>query len=237
MKRVFCLNKQMKIRRGSMLTEGAVFLPVYIIAVVTLIYLVRICWTDVLVFSTVENQVREASVGVNLNMFQETRSALNSAGADGSRLKIYSIPSDVSAKLPVSIRKNIVLENELVYRQWTGMSIDGEAFGYDRMEIDETGNTVYVFPRSGGRYHGRTCRYVNSYDVESVLSQEIKTKYSRCPLCTDGSEHIGNTVYIFQYGRSYHNADCDSVDKYVIEIDKADAVIKGYSECSVCGGR
>jgi hypothetical protein len=221
---------------------------------VTLIYLVRICWTDVLVFSTVENQVREASVGVNLNMFQEMRSSLNSAGADGSRLKIYSIPSDVSAegmdslenvyfsydtaiKLPVSIRKNIVLENELVYRQWTGMSIDGEAFGYDRMEIDETGNTVYVFPRSGGRYHGRTCRYVNSYAVETVLSQEIKTKYSRCPLCTDGSEHIGNTVYIFQYGRSYHNADCDSVDKYVIEIDKADAVIKGYSECSVCGGR
>ena len=45
-------------KRGSIITEAAVMLPVYIIAVVTLVYIVRVCHTDIIVFSAVENEVQ-----------------------------------------------------------------------------------------------------------------------------------------------------------------------------------
>ena len=105
------------------------------------------------------------------------------------------------------------------------------------MALDEDGNVVCIFPRAGGRYHGTGCRYVNSYAAETVLDASVKKKYKSCPLCTSGSEAAGSTVYVFRYGGSYHSAGCDSVDKYVIDMDRADALIKNYSPCSVCGGK
>ena len=76
-----------------------------------------------------------------------------------------------------------------------------------------------------------------SKSVQDLTLKSVKKKYKPCPLCTNGSEAAGSTVYVFRYGGSYHNAGCDSVDKYVIDMDRADAVIKNYSPCSVCGGK
>lgn len=240
-------------KRGSIITEAAVMLPVYIIAVVTLIYITRICNTDIIVFSAVENQVRETSAQQLSLIYTETGKDIENAGLDSSGFSIYVVPDLLSGSsidslqrvyfeyethiaVPAAFKESASVKNVLLMRTWTGYEIEGDAFGFDKMSEDENGSPVCVFPRSGGRYHDEDCRYVNSYAVEKTLDADIRRKYKPCPLCTEGDEQNGDTVYIFRYGSSYHNSECSSVDKYVIEMDKADAVIKDYTACSVCGG-
>lgn len=254
---MICIGIKTQEKRGSIITEAAVMLPMFIIAVVTLIYIVRICHTDIIVFSTVENEVREASAQMTAPLLPGAGNAAGTAGLDRSRLdiswlptgiadaydgidRLYKISFDYDTKIavPAAFVKNAAVSNAIVVRNWSGKEISGAApFGFERMAADEDGNVVCVFPRAGGRYHGTGCRYVNSYAVETTLDSEIRKKYKPCPLCADGNESSGSTVYIFRYGGSYHNSGCDSVDKYVIDMDRADAVIKNYSPCSVCGGK
>ncbi len=251
--------KRLRKKRGSIITEAAIMLPVYIIAVVTLVYITRVCHADIIIFSTLENELREASAQQTAPFFTGAGSAVGSSGLDRSRFDISWMPGgiagaghydgidslykvtfkyDTKIALPAAFRDSIVVNNVLMIRNWSGKEISGAGpFGFERMAVDENGNLVCIFPRAGGRYHGTGCRYVNSYAVEVTLDAEIRKKYKPCPLCADGSEHAGSTVYIFRYGGSYHNSGCDSVDKYVIDMDRADAVIKNYSPCSVCGGK
>lgn len=244
-------------KRGSIITEAAIMLPVYIIAVVTFIYITRVCHTDIIIFSTVENEVRESSAQSFAPLFPGIGEAVDASGLDRRNFDISWIPSgimdgseeidslykvtfkyDTKIAMPAVFKRNVVISNAIVVRNWKGKEISGaEAFGFSRMASDESGNIVCVFPRAGGRYHGTDCRYVNSYAAEATLDAEIRKKYKPCPLCSDGNEATGSTVYIFRYGGSYHNSGCNSVDKYVIDMDRADAVIKNYSPCSVCGGK
>ena len=244
-------------KRGSIITESAVMLPVYIIAVVTLVYIVRICHTDIIVFSAAENEVRKACAQATAPVFPEAGQAAAAAGLEKSRFDVSWMPGgiaggydgidslykisfkyDTKIAVPAAFRDSIAIDNVIMARNWKGKEITGaDPFGFDRMALDEDGNVVCIFPRAGGRYHGTGCRYVNSYATETVLDASVKKKYKPCPLCTSGSEAAGSTVYVFRYGGSYHNAGCDSVDKYVIDLDRADAVIKNYSPCSVCGGK
>lgn len=243
-------------KAGSIITEAAVMLPVYIIAVVTFVYITRVCHTDIIAFSVMENEIRGSSAMLTLPLCPGAGAAVGAAGLDSGRFDVSFMPGgiaggydgidqlykisfkyDTRIAAPAAFRKNIVINNTIMARNWSGREIKGaDPFGFERMALDEAGNVVCVFPRAGGRYHGTGCRYVNSYAVETTLDSEIKNKYKPCPLCSDGKESYGSTVYIFRYGGSYHNAGCDSVDKYVIDMDRADAVIKNYSPCSVCGG-
>lgn len=242
-----------KSRKGSAVTEAAMLLPVYIMAVVTLICLIKICWVDVIFFSAAENRIREASVQEISAICSSIKADAEKAGLNKDGADAYSLPGadagygidsleniyfsyDTKVGLPAPFGGKSSVKNMLVSRKWTGRLISGEAFGFERMEIDEDGTLVSVFPRAGGKYHGTGCRYVNSYAQEKILNDEIRAKYKACPRCTDGNEKNGKKVYIFKYGGAYHNADCDSVEKYVIEMDKADALLKNYTPCSVCGG-
>ena len=40
----------------------------------------------------------------------------------------------------------------------------------------------------------------------------------------------------FHSGEVYHRGDCPSVDKYYEKIQKREAISRGYSACSICGG-
>ncbi|MDD7408207.1 MAG: hypothetical protein SOV71_01870 [Anaerovoracaceae bacterium] len=243
-------------KRGSMITEAAIVFPIYIIAVVTLCWLVKACFLETAVFCTSCSELQKESISIVHGIGgagADIEDALERSGVDGSqfhkkaqmkgiseegvggfdKLK-YSY--DTRIKMPLPFVKEIKLENEIVYHKWDGYSRGGSPFPFAQMEQDGDGDPVIIFPRTGGRYHSKTCRYANAYPQTTTLSPGIRKKYSRCRLCTEGDESDGQTVYIFKYGGSYHESDCSAVDKFIMTMDRKDAVKKGYTPCSVCGG-
>ena len=139
--------------------------------------------------------------------------------------------------LPVAGVDEISIRNILIFRVWEGEDLSGELFSFARMEQEEDGGVVCVFPNSGEKYHSRDCRYVSSHTREEKLTAGIRKKYDPCPMCGAREAEYGETVCLFQYGNSYHTSSCTSVNKYVIEMSLRDAQSKGYSACSVCGGK
>ena len=83
-------------KRGSIITEAAVMLPVYIIAVVTLVYMVRICHTDIIVFSAAENEVRKACAQATAPVFTEAGQAAAAAGLEKSRFDVSWMPGGIA---------------------------------------------------------------------------------------------------------------------------------------------
>lgn len=245
----------LKRKRGSMIVEAAIVLPIYVIAVVTLCWLVKACFLETAVFNTVCDQVHQASVSVtkSAGISGKIRSALDDSGVEGSEYRHKGIARgipvegfggfeklrysyDTRIRVPVPFVKEIKLENEVLYHAWTGYSPGGPVFPFSRMESDGDGSPVIVFPRTGGRYHDKSCRYVNACPSTVTLTSSVRRKYDRCRLCTEGNEADGQTVYIFKYGGSYHESDCSAVDRFTMTMDTGDAEKKGYTPCSICGG-
>ena len=83
-------------KRGSIITEAAVMLPVYIIAIVTLVYIVRICHTDIIVFSAAENEVRKACAQATAPVFTEAGQAAAAAGLEKSRFDVSWMPGGIA---------------------------------------------------------------------------------------------------------------------------------------------
>lgn len=242
-------------KKGSMIVEASIVLPIYILAVVTLCWLVKACFLEAAVFSTVTDQVHNASVnpvGI-IGLQSRVKTALEESGIDSSQYTQDPIIGSYTAvgvngfqkvkyrynskiQIPLPFVEEIDLDNEILYHPWKGFSRGGEPFAFSSMEEEGNGIPVIVFPRTGGRYHDKSCRYANAYPTEVVLSQEIRKKYERCRLCTEGDEADGQKVYVFRYGGSYHEPDCSAVKKFTITIDLEDAKKKGYTACSICGG-
>ncbi len=263
-------------RKGSLIVETAIFLPIFIISILTLSALIKAVGLQTVLAETFADEARKFSVqsyvfenltenlpeditGLAVNAadqgvcLQQIRSALRQRGIDPSCVKLDSyvrgltrggisdvtearISYDMKIALPAPLIKKIAIENVLYYRDWDGENLSGELFSFERMMVDEDGRIVCVFPNSGTRYHTTTCRYVNSYAVETVLTAQVMREYDPCPLCIDEDGVLGERVYVFRYGNSYHRASCNAVKKYVIEMDREDAKAKGYFACSVCGG-
>ena len=263
-------------RKGSLLTETAIFLPLFIISVLTLCALIKAVYLQVFVFEALADEARKASVeayvfreaqdklpdeisdlfvnAANRQIFlHSVRSGLEERGIESDDMEIddydfedrfFGISDLTRAKmsyhmklvLPVRIVKEISIENTLYFRSWNGEDNSGELFSFERMAADEDGTIVYIFPHAGAKYHKEGCRYIRSYAIKVTAGMEIFEKYEACPLCRKEKAKHGETVYIFQYGNSYHSAECHSVKKYVIEMEREDAIAKNYSACSVCGG-
>ena len=229
--------------------------PAYILAVITLCWLVKACFLETAVFSTVADQVHYSSVSPagTTGLQGRIRASMDSSGIEGKPYEQLSLDTGLTAagvdgfqrlkyryrteiRIPLPFVKEIRLDNEILYHIWTGFSKGGEPFSFSAMESDGAGLPVIIFPRTGGRYHTVSCRYANAYPEEVLLSPSIRKKYDRCRLCTEGDEQDGQTVFIFRYGGSYHESDCSSVDKFTMTMDLEDAREKGYTACSVCGG-
>ena len=59
---VINFNKKFSEKTGSMLVEGAIFLPIFIAALATLVCLIKICLFQIIVFSAYADQAKIASV-------------------------------------------------------------------------------------------------------------------------------------------------------------------------------
>ena len=261
-----------------MITEAAIFLPVFILSVLTLSFLIKAVWIQISVFEALTDEARKSSVKAyvfeNISdhlpqqlqgfaadasdrwiFLQAVRAGLEDRGLDGNSLRIknYRVTDtktgnfdeadliraelvyDLRLDLPAPVR-GIRMSNVIYWRIWNGNDYSGDVFSFDRMAQAERGDIVYIFPNAGSRFHERGCRYVNSYAEKTRATADILKKYGPCPLCIEKEVSAGEIVYIFRYGNSYHREDCNSVEKYVIPMDREDASAKNYMACSVCGG-
>ncbi|MPN26874.1 hypothetical protein SDC9_174300 [bioreactor metagenome] len=105
------------------------------------------------------------------------------------------------------------------------------------MEEMEDSEIVWIFPVAGEKYHKKECPYIKVAATQTILTKSVKKKYKPSSLCNSRNLKKGSLVFCFyNSGQSYHSPNCPTVDRYVIEIEKSDAIKQGYSPCLKCGG-
>ena len=252
-------------KRGSIAVEAAILLPLFIIGILTIGYLLKFCmvsegthhalsdemhkimseasyipypaFAERDIVNRVDDESRGELKDINISRFLYRVPGISGGGKSYTNLIAASVSFDTPFKLPHIFRGEVSGERTVLCRAFVGEKQTGDVKPFSEMEKDEDGNTVWVFPRAGERYHDKHCSYIENNPREVLLDKRIRSKYSPCKLCNPNNRNDGSLVYCFETsGQAYHIGDCTVVDRYVIEIGKEDAGKQGYTPCSKCGG-
>jgi hypothetical protein len=214
-------------RRGSLAVETAIFLPLFLIAVLTLGYLIRICGISENVYHSACDEslliAAKGDIPVRLLTYKKDLTARvmdeNSKDLDGVEVDkfLYRVPYvdvtngraytnligttldvDVKYRLPHLFRSTDKLSLTVISRAFVGHRNTGaEKTSFDEMEKDDDGELVWVFPRAGEKYHGENCSFIKNNPREVILDYKIRKKYSPCKLCKPNDAPNGRLVYCF----------------------------------------
>lgn len=258
-------------KRGSVIVEAAIFLPIFLVAVLTLGLFIRQVGVEETVFHAMLNQGRLVSVSaysraqikpgsenglgsrqlfgagvqtqlgkelgldsqsVKLNVFQYL---YEQGGRDN--LIEAAVSYETHIPLPRAVSDSMSGKKHMVLRAFLGSACENKVSSLEEMESEKESCIVYVFPKTGQRYHGAGCKTITSTPVKFVLSAKLKNKYKACSLCGAESIRSGCPVVCFTgYGAVYHRGNCRMVEKYVVSMERDIAVEKGYTPCRKCGG-
>lgn len=246
-------------KKGYYTVEAAIFLPIFIIAVLTIgCYLKVICAGEIVTHAATDElrytaahacekagpgdlgtrlteRISKENGDVSYVYINDLRYKTSMNGI--SDLITCSIDHSVDIRLPLKFTDDFKKNTKVVCRAFTGARDDTGPMSFASMEHDYDSRTVYVFPHSGEHYHKKSCTYVSSKPVQTTLSSAARKKYKACSLCHPGSLSDGSQVYCFlKYGSTYHRGSCSCVDKYYIPMERSEAESRGYIPCSKCGG-
>ncbi len=240
--------------------ETAIFLPIFIVGVLTFAYLIRFMAVQESIFHSFADEARVlcAEAGVYPIAASQFEPKLadriydeNGGGVSDVNIEhfLYLYPAqgmsglismdlnyDVNIKLPILFYEKLPVSESLLFRGFIGKEESNVPLPFSEMEKEKKSELVWVFPRAGGRYHGENCTYISSEPKQMIMSPQIRRNYSPCSICNSRTLQDGRLVYCFKTGRSYHTGDCPIVDKYIISIEKEEAINDGYTACSKCGG-
>lgn len=242
-------------RKGSMMVEAAIILPVFIIAAVTIGYCINLaCSTEnVLNAMCDESRMIAATAPLNPTTFAYTGTMKRRVLDESPLIDGYDISSvsymdsdgiikvnsefTVKNKMPISFHEDFKTKCNVKFRGFIGKDNSSDIFSFDEMERDGDSAIVWVFPVAGERYHKENCPYIKVDPKQMVLGQEIRKEYTPCHLCRPDNLKDGQMVYCFtNTGKAYHTGDCSTVDRYVVSETRGEAESEGYSPCSKCGG-
>ncbi len=237
-------------------------LPMVILGILTLGYIIKINTLEEISSSIATDELRLLC----MESYSETgklngvvfpiklKERLNQNQPEGTALKVqnykylysdyskdnlisFTIGYDTDINFPIKFCDTIEGKQYYVSRAFVGKRNYRTEKGFVAMEEIEESEKVLIFPMSGEKYHDHTCTYVKSSTVKSVLAKAIKRKYDPCRLCDAKNMNEGEVVCYFpKSGEVYHKESCLAVDKYVIEVEKREAVQRGYTPCLKCGG-
>lgn len=253
------MNLKMLInRRGNYLVEAAISLPVFIIAVMVMssVILMYACIEDCTFIAA--NELRRGAAEAVLadtsialpyrirkdieeNHSQVHSARLTDAGFRCSRwgideLLLVEFRLKMKTNNPLGIKAEADYDLALATRAYVGRERDESAMTAEEF-ADEDADAVYIFPKRGEKYHSKGCTFLRAASTSAALSGSIRRKYKACPLCHSSRAEDGALVYYFPSdGDDYHLPGCASLQRNYIEIDKADALKRGYTACSKCGG-
>lgn len=245
--------------RGAMTLEAVLFLPVFILAVMTLVGFIRMIGvhekvthaaldetnrliaeayavkTPVGFAGRIEGRIKDE----NPKIREVTVSKFGYLYRDlyGSGIISFQLNGKAEMHMPLDFGQTYEMENRFKCRGFIGKQNRTAVLSFDEMEREGNSEIVWIFPMSGKRYHGEACIYVKNNPRQQVLNQRIRRQYEPCKLCKPEGLMNGVFVYCFpKTGEVYHKADCKVIDKYTVEIEREHAVEKGYTPCSKCGG-
>lgn len=236
--------------RGSLTVETALVLPLFLFAMVTVLFLFRVSEIQYVVGEALDKAVAEAALQKEL-LPQEVENAVKqqfykelakenrqisminlewagfsweNSGVDEAYI---NMEMTYQVKLPGWIWKGrrLAVTECSRSRRWTGMSGAG-ANG-------SCGEWVYITPEGSVYHRSRECTHLK-LSIQSVAAKDAEG-YRPCELC--GKEK-GETpfVYITQEGECYHSKlNCSGLKRTVYMVPLTQA--EGRSPCSRCGGR
>lgn len=246
-------------KKGSITVEAAIILPMFIIAVLTISYTIKLIEAEECVINGVADEARHVAAyayiektGLGVKPRIEKRVKADKAAESFAVKRLGYLYSDfhntglisidmtytVKNRMPVKMRGDFHRKTGVLFRGFVGRDNKGQIFSFDMMQAADDGTTVWVFPVAGERYHNENCSYIRVYPVQTILTDEVRRHYTPCKLCRPDEHGNGHIVYCFKKtGKAYHSADCSTVDRYVIEMTRYEAVSEGYSRCMKCGGQ
>ena len=247
-------------KKGFLTVEAAIFLPIFLIGVLTFAYLIKFMAIQERVFHSFADEARALSSEAVVNplgapFFEpELKSRLYSENGinisnvevdhfnyltDGGTYGMISMDLnyDVNVRLPMPFYSSLPVSESLLFHAFVGKRMSQEAMGFDELEKEKESHLVWIFPASGKKHHANSCTYIAAEPREAIMSLSIKKSYDACRICEAADIKIGSITYIFmKTGKVYHSGSCPTVDKYVVSIEKEEAQRKGYSPCLKCGG-
>lgn len=252
-----CIN-EMKIqiktnKNGFLLVEAAIFLPVFIIGILTIALLMKFVYVQESIFHDFQDEARRIAmeayltpVPIPLRDFGDQR-PVNDLHIDSFRYLYQDSHTNSLIRIRISYHYPIVLPikfideirntETLLFRGWTGRTLKADPMTIQEMERPEPSSIVYIFPKEGGRYHSKNCSFVTVYPFETLLTQKIRDRYTPCELCDADQLQTGDLVYCFlRSGTAYHRSNCPTVLKYYSAIEREQAIELGYTPCTKCGG-
>lgn len=242
-----------------MVVEAAIFLPIFIIGIMTLGYLVKYIAVQENVFHSFADETSKlaAEAPINPNFISYKSRVANRVNDENkgvikdAKVKNYlyriphfkqtdiiaaSVDYDINIGLPAKFIDSVPASDTIICRAFVGDQQPTSPMSFSEMEKSVDSEEVWVFPKAGSKYHAELCSYIEVHPRERLLTSQIRNVYSPCKSCKPSNLRDGNLVYCFITGNVYHKGECSTVTKYVTAIQKEDALNRGYTACSRCGG-
>jgi hypothetical protein len=151
-------------------------------------------------------------------------------------LILMTMTMNMKTANPIGIKAKASYDLALVTRAYVGKIRDAEKMTDGEFAGDDA-VPVFIFPKRGERYHSKGCGFLTAASTSGALTSSLKRKYKPCPLCGSRRAGAGSLVYYFPAaGESYHLRGCSALQRNYIEMDKKDAIARGYTPCAKCGG-
>lgn len=243
--------------RGFYTVEAAIFLPLLILAILSLGYFMRVegCWENCM-HGAIDECSLSASKAYGKDNASAGKAIESRLTADNPKLdrvdvkrlipahvmdvnmRAYSVEASTELRLPLGFSRELSFSSRIEYRNFCGRRTEAVPLGDEGLEREQDERPVCIFPAFGRKYHGRDCTYVKAAVEKRVLTGKLRRRYSACGLCRSGTLADGSIVFCFNgEDTAYHRGSCRAINRHTIVIDESEARERGYIPCSKCGGR
>ena len=247
--------KKLNNKKGVYILEAAVVIPIFVLVMVALISIIPVIGAAENALFAIGDELRKADIRaafieepVSLPLMVESRVTGENRIVDNvyiTDLKYLESGPYMDDLIGVKVRLKyskrsifgalglLKVEQGGLSRAFTGKDRRGET----GLGEDEEYDPVYIFPNRGVRYHNKSCPFLNPACQKVVLTYGIRSKFQPCSHCKSDGAELGSQVFcFFTDGKVYHLGNCNDVDKYYVEMNRREAISKGYTPCGSCGG-
>lgn len=241
--------------KASMTIEAALTIPVFVFAVLCLIYLFEIQAIGISMKAATQEAAKQAAEDLTqisvLNVYRIQQDIVQNIGSErlersiieGGSQGIYcggSYYNTLNEEIIVNVRYTVRLpipgflnlgmekKEEIRVKAWTGRAEQNLAKDEEVVYVTDTGTVYHTDYRC--TYLQLSITFLSSEKLQSVRN-ESGGIYHPCEKCVHGQAMAG--VYITNYGTKYHNSlSCSGVKRSIKAVKKSE--VAGLGACVKC---